>query len=182
MISEALKKQLDKLTEEVLNSDKPLSANGIGTGAMIAGFVGKVTGFEWAPVTGARTVKRNNDQTLMIDGKPIVVAKKGEDAIAFYMVFGEGTKRITTTLLEQNVNSTIDLGDGNVRKFSSFAGKDWKALTNKVLRCDFAARDTNAAPIQRLNGVVTDGVAELAPQQPMLFKFTVLADEAAAAA
>ena len=173
--SETIKTALAKFAQEVLKSKKSLNSLGIGTGAMIAGFVGKVTSFEFDEVDGARTVKRTNDQIMVIDGKPLVVAKKGENAVAFYMVFDDGGKRITTTLLEQNPKSTIDLGEGP-KAFSSFVGEDWSALTGKVIRCDYAARDTDAAPISRLTGELRDGVAVQAPQAPMLYKFSVVAE------
>lgn len=174
-LTEALTKELAAFAKSILDSDKPLSSNGIGTGAMVAGYIGKVTGYEFGPVVGARTVKRNNDQTYKIGDKIVTVAEKGDDAIAFYMVFNDGAKRITTTLLEQNPNSTIKLPDGE-KKFSTFIGTDWKALIGKTIKCTHAARDEEAAPISRLNGVVTEGVAQLSAQKPMLFHFELVAD------
>lgn len=174
--TETLKKVLATFSELLLKSNKPLNALGIGTGAMLQGYIGKVTGFEFDEVIGARTVPRTNDQVMIIDGKSVVVAKKGEPAVAYYMVFEEGGKRITTTLLEQNANSTIDFGEGNVKKFSTFTGADWGNLTDKTLRCDYAARDTDAAPIARLTGEVKEGVAVLAPNAPMLYRFSVVAE------
>lgn len=173
-------KLADFVANVLLKSKKGLNSLGIGTGAMIAGFVGTVTGFEFGPVEGARTVLRNNDQIIKIDGVDVVIAAKGEPAQAFYMVFDGGSKRVATTLLEQNLNSAIKIGS-DWRKFSEFVGEDYGNLIGTTIKCSHAARDMEAAPIQRIVGSDAQGNAVMGAQQPMLFKFETVAAAAPAA-
>lgn len=169
-VQEKLQKWVD---DTLLTSDKPLNASGIGTGAMIAGFVGTITGYEFGPVQGARTVKRNNKQTIKIGAEEIVLADKGDDAQAFYMVFEGGSKRVTTTLLEQHPSSFIVIA-GEKKYFSKFVGADYGALKGKTIKCDYAAPDEQAAPIMRLTGAEVNGAAEMKPKSPMEFRFTLV--------
>lgn len=164
-----------QVLDTLLNSNQTLNAMGIGTAAIVAGFVGTVEDIRFDEVAGLGIQKRQDDQEIRIVGipEPVKLAAKGEYPTSLFLIFEGGARKLAIPALFQSPKSSITLADGTEKSCTKMVGTDWKALIGKTLECTNASSDeANMLPRPSRKAGAVQGETEMRPSR--VYNFTVV--------
>ena len=122
------------------------------SGAMMAGYSGKIKSIDWAEVGGVNTPKLTVDQIVDIGGEQVIIAKSGETPWAVTITFEDGRTMTLGLLLQgQSKSNILFKGDANPTIVTDLVlGDIDKKLVGKTFKCTKFYRDV-ASPIIRTN-------------------------------
>lgn len=163
-----------RLLEVFKTSKQTLNSLGIGTAAIVTGFVGKIDDIRFDIVAGTGITNRADDQVINVPGQdPVIVAEKGQAPVSLFMLFDGGVRKLALPALFQSPKSTIKLTDGETIKCTDMSGEQWFGLIGSTIRCDHAGQDEDLM-IPRVQRFAAVG-APLVSQPARYYTFTVTA-------
>jgi len=166
-----------EVLDALLNSDQTLNALGIGTAAIIQGFVGTVEKIAFDEVAGQGIQKRTDDQEIRIVGikEPVKLAAKGEYPSSLFLIFEGGARKLAIPALFQSPKSVITFSDGTEVSCSKMTGKQWKSLVGTTIECTAAyADESNPLPRPSRKANAVQGETEM--RAARVYTFSVIAD------
>jgi len=165
----------NEVLDALLNSDQTLNSLGIGTAAIVQGFIGKVEAIRFDEVSGTGIKARTDNQTIRIQGvaAEVKLAEKGENPVSFFLIFEGGARKIAIPALFQNPKSSITDFNGVETECMKMTGKQWKALIGATIECTLAnADDTIMIPKPSRRASAEVGETEMKPSRVYQFKVT----------
>lgn len=169
----------ESLLEVFKTSKKTLNSLGIGTAAIVGGFVGTIDDIRFDIVAGTGITERADAQRINVPGRdPVTVAEAGDAPVSLFMMFDGGVRKLAIPALFQSGKSFIKSLDGTKVKCNEMSGEQWFALIGSTVKCDHAGQDEDLM-IPRVQRFAAVG-SPLVAQPARYYEFSVIAGPAVA--